>query len=115
MIIVAGLAGVPRLLLSRRFAELQHARLQDKKAVSRSRTMSLAVLFVVLVFTAMYLTRWRHEVWIAIAIVFSLLSSAEFFFQAQFPEVEALAFQNRLLGILYLGLSAASFVLLSRV
>lgn len=115
VIIVAGIAGLPRLLLSRRFAELQQAKLQQKNSIARSRTMSLVVFCVVLVFVGMYFTRWKHESWIAIAIIFSLLSSAEFFFQAQFPHVEALTFQNRLLGILYLGLSVASYLLLSRV
>ncbi len=115
VIIVAALAGLPRLLLSRRFAELQQAKLRDQSAIRRSRRMSVAVFAVVIVFTTMYFFRWRHEVWIAIAIIFSLLSSAEFFFQAQFPDLEALVFQNRLLGILYLGLSAASYVLLSRL
>lgn len=115
VVIVAGIAGLPRLLLSRRFAELQQAKLRQKNSVSRSRLMSLVVLGVVLVFTGMYFTRWKHESWIAIAIVFSLLSAAEFFFQAQFPNVEALTFQNRLLGILYLGLCIASYLMLSRV
>lgn len=115
VIIVSGIAGLPRLLLSRRFAELQQAKLSKKGSIARSRMMSLVVLFVVLIFTGMYFTRWRHEAWIAIAIVFSLLSAAEFFFQAQFPNVESLVFQNRLLGILYLGLCAASCVLLRRV
>jgi hypothetical protein len=114
VVIVAGIAGLPRLLLSRRFAELQLAKLRQKNSISRSRTMSLVVFAVVLIFTGMYFTRWRHQSWIAIAIAFSLLSCAEFFFQAKFPNVEALTFQNRLLGILYLGLSAASYVLLSR-
>lgn len=115
MIFVSGIAGLPRLLLSRRFAELQHAKLSQKGSIRRSRMMSLVVFVVVLIFAGMYFTRWRHEAWIAIAIIFSLLSSAEFFFQAQFPTVESLLFQNRLLGILYLGLCAASFVLLTRV
>lgn len=115
VIVVAALAGLPRLLLSRRFAELQQAKLRQKSSITRSRIMSLVVFLVVLIFAGMYFTRWRHEVWIAIAIVFSLLSSAEFFFQSQFPNVEALVFQNRLLGILYLGLSIASYVMLSRV
>lgn len=115
VIIVAGIAGLPRLLLSRRFAELQAAKLRQKNSIARSRTMSLVVFFVVLVFTGMYFTRWQHEAWILIAIIFSLLSSAEFFFQAQFPSPEALVFQNRLLGILYLGLCIASCLMLSRV
>lgn len=115
VIIVAGIAGLPRLLLSRRFAELQQAKLRQKNSIARSRVMSLVVFLVVLIFAGMYFTRWRHEVWIAIAIVFSLLSSAEFFFQAQYPGLESLVFQNRLLGILYLGLSIASYVMLSRV
>ena len=37
------------------------------------------------------------------------------FFQAQYPTLEALVFQSRLLGILYLGLAAASYVMLARV
>lgn len=115
VILVSGVAGLPRLLLSRRFAELQQAKLNQKGSIARSRLMSLVVFVVVLIFAGMYFTRWRHEVWIAIAIIFSLLSAAEFFFQAQFPNVESLIFQNRLLGILYLGLCVASCVLLTRV
>ena len=115
VIIVAGIAGLPRLLLSRRFAELQQAKLRERKSIVRSRRMSLIILIVVVAFAGVYFTRWGHEVWILIAIIFSLLSSAEFFFQAQFPSLESLVFQNRLLGILYLGLSIGSYVMLSRV
>src|SRR5437660_11044187 len=115
VIIVAGIAGLPRLFLARRFAELQQAKLQQKNSIVRSRTMGIIVLFVVLSFVALYFTRWGHEVWIEIAIAFSVLSAAEFFLQAQFPNVESLVFQNRLLGILYLGLSIGSYILLSRV
>jgi hypothetical protein len=50
-----------------------------------------------------------------IGTVFSLLSAAEAFFQAQFPTMDALVFQSRLLGILYLGLAAAAYVMLGRV
>jgi hypothetical protein len=112
VIIVAALAGIPRLLLSRRFAELQRAKLQQRSSLMRSRTLSLVIFFVVLVFAGVYFTRWGHQAWVEIAIVFSLLSAAEFFFQAQFPSLEALVFQNRLLGILYLGLSIGSFIVL---
>jgi len=115
VVIVAGVAGLPRLLLSRRIAELQQAKLRERKSIVRSRNMSLLILAVVIGFSGLYFTRWGHEVWIEIAIVFSLLSSAEFFFQAQFPSLEALIFQNRLLGILYLGLSVGSYLMLSRV
>ena len=115
VIIVAGLEGLPRLLLSRRFAELQQARLRDPKSIARSRNMSFIVLVVVVSFIALYFTRWGHEVWILIAIIFSLLSAAEFFFQAKFPSLEALVFQNRLLGILYVGLAIGSYLMLSRV
>lgn len=114
VVIVAGIAGLPRLLLSRRFAELQRAKLQERNSIKRSRMMSLVVFVVALIFAGMYFSRWGHTGWIAIAIVFSLLSSVEFFFQAQFPNLESLVFQNRLLGILYLGLSAASYLMLSR-
>jgi hypothetical protein len=115
VVIVAGIAGLPRLLLSRRFAELQQEKLQQPKSVTRSRTMSLIILAVVAGFAVLYFTTWGHEIWIEIAIIFSLLSAAEFFFQAQFPSLDALIFQNRLLGILYLGLSVGSYLMLSRV
>ena len=115
VIIVAGISGLPRLLLARRFAELQQAKLQQKSSIKRTRILSLATLLVVVSFIALYFSRWGHEIWIEIAIVFSVLSSAEFFFQSQFPNVESLVFQNRLLGILYLGLSIGSYILLSRV
>ena len=115
VVIVAGIAGLPRLLLSRRFAELQQAKLREGKSLMRSRILSLVTLFMAAVFVGLYFSPWGHQVWIVIAIVFSLLSAAEFFFQAQFPSLESLIFQNRMLGILYLGLSIGSFVMLSRV
>lgn len=111
---MAALAGIPRLLLPRRFAELQRAKLQQKNAPGRSRTMSLVLAGLVVVFAGLYFTPWGHKVWFEIAVIFSLLSAAEFFFQARFNSVEALVFQNRLLGILYLGLSVGSYIMLSR-
>lgn len=115
VIVVAAIAGLPRLLLSRRFAELQQAKLKQQKSIARSRNMSIMILVLVAIFASLYFTPWGHQAWIAIAIIFSLLSAAEFFFQSQFPSLEALIFQNRLLGILYVGLSAGSYLMLSRV
>lgn len=115
VIIVAGVSGLPRLLLARRFAELQHGKLQQKNSIKRTRFLSFATLLVVVSFVGLYFSRWGHEAWIAIAIVFSILSAGEFFFQSQFPNTESLVFQNRLLGILYLGLSIGSYILLSRI
>lgn len=115
VIIVAGLAGLPRVLLSRRFAELQHSKLLQENAIRRTRIMGIFVLLVVVLFSGLYFTRWGHEVWVKIAILFSLLSAVEFFAQAQFPSLEALMFQNRLLGILYLGLALGSYIMLSRI
>ena len=114
VVIVAALAGIPRLLLPRRFAELQRTKLQQKNSLTRARNMSLALAFIVVVFAGLYFTSWGHKVWIKIAVMFSLLSAAEFFFQARFNTVGALVFQNRLLGILYLGLSIGSYIMLSR-
>lgn len=113
VVIVAALAGIPRLLLSRRFAELQRTKLQQKNSLVRSRNMSLVLAFIVIIFAGLYFTPWGHKVWIEIAVLFSLLSAAEFFFQARFNSMEALIFQNRLLGILYLGLSVGSYIMLS--
>lgn len=114
VVIVAALAGIPRLLLSRRFAELQRTKLQQKNALVRSRNMSLILAFVAIVFAGLYFTPLGHRVWFKVAVIFSLLSAVEFFLQTKFNSVEALVFQNRLLGILYLGLSIGSYIMLSR-
>jgi hypothetical protein len=76
---------------------------------------SLLFLSVGVVFAGVYLTRWGRQGWVAIGAIFSVLSAAEAFFQSQYRSLDALIFQSRLLGILYLGLSAASCVLLSRL
>lgn len=114
VVIVAGLAGAIRVLLPRRFAELQIERMRQR-SISRERAKSLLFLLVAVIFAAIYFLPWGHQVWVAIGVVFSLISAAESFFQSQFRSLDALIFQSRLLGILYLGLAAGSYVLLSRV
>jgi len=115
VVIVAGLAGVIRLLLPRRFAELQLERFRATNAISKAKMRSLLFLALGLVFFGIYFVPWGHQIWIIIGAIFSLLSAAEAYFQAQFPTLEALVFQSRLLGILYLGLAAGSYVMLKRV
>jgi hypothetical protein len=114
VVIVAGLAGGVRVLLPRRFAEMQAERLR-RRPVSRERAKSLVFLTVGVIFGAIYLLPWGRQAWFAIGTIFSVISAAECFFQAQFPSVDALIFQSRLLGILYLGLAAGSYLMLSRV
>ena len=114
VIVIAGLAGAIRLLLPRRFAELQQERLRNR-SLRRERLKSLLFLSVGIIFGGVYLTRWGRQGWVAIGAIFSFLSAAESFFQAQYRSLDALVFQSRLLGILYLGLSAASCVILSRL
>jgi hypothetical protein len=114
VVVVAGLAGIIRILLPRRFAELQLERFKAGNALAKARMRSLLFVVVGLVFGALYFFPWGHQSWILIGTVFSLLSAAETFFQAQYPTLEALVFQSRLLGILYLGLAAASYVILAR-
>ena len=109
VVIVAGLAGAIRVALPRRFAEMQLARLQ-KQSISREHARSLLFLTMGVVFTIVY-----FQVWVAIGAIFSCISAAESFFQAQFRSLDALIFQSRLLGILYLGLAAGSYLMLSRV
>jgi hypothetical protein len=104
VVIVAGLAGVIRLLLPRRFAELQMERFRAANAIAKEK-----------IFGALYFLPWGHQSWVVIGTVFSLLSAAEAYFQARFPTLESLVFQSRLLGILYLGLAAGSYVILKRV
>ena len=115
VVVVAGLAGLIRVLLPRRFAELQMERFRAVNALKRARLRALLFIVVGLIFGALYFLPWGHQSWIIIGTIFSLLSAAETFFQAQFPTLEALVFQSRLLGILYLGLAAASYVILKRV
>lgn len=115
VVVVAGLAGLIRLLLPRRFAELQMERFKAVNAISRAKMRSLLFLAVGVVFGGIYFLPWGHQSWIVIGTVFSVLSAAEAYFQAQYPTLEALVFQSRLLGILYLGLAAGSYVMLKRV
>jgi hypothetical protein len=115
VVVVAGLAGVIRLLLPRRFAELQLERFKATNAISKAKMRSLLFLAVGVVFGGIYFLPWGHQSWIVIGTVFSVLSAAEAYFQAQYPTLEALVFQSRLLGILYLGLAAGSYVMLKRV
>lgn len=115
VVVVAGLAGLIRLLLPRRFAELQLERFKGANAISKAKMRSLLFLAVGVVFGGIYFLPWGHQSWIVIGTVFSVLSAAEAYFQAQYPTLEALVFQSRLLGILYLGLAAGSYVMLKRV
>jgi hypothetical protein len=115
VVVVAGLAGLIRLLLPRRFAELQLERFKAANAISKAKMRSLLFLAVGVVFGGIYFLPWGHQSWIIIGTVFSVLSAAEAYFQAQYPTLEALVFQSRLLGILYLGLAAGSYVMLKRV
>ena len=114
MIVIAGLAGAIRVLLPRRFAMLQQERLRNRPP-ARERLKSLLFFSVGMVFGGVYLTRWGRQSWFAIGAVFSFISAAECFFQAKYHSIDALIFQSRLLGILYLGLSAGSCVILSRL
>ncbi len=114
VVVVAGLAGLVRVLLPRRFAELQMERFRAANAINRARLRALLFVVVGVIFGALYFLPWGHQTWIIIGTIFSLLSAAETFFQAQFPTLEALVFQSRLLGILYLGLAAASYVILKK-
>ena len=115
VVVVAGLAGIIRVLLPRRFAELQMERFRPANALRRARIRALLYLVAGLIFGSLYFVPWgRHQSWIIIGTIFSLLSAAETYFQAQYPTLEPLVFQSRLLGILYLGLAAASYVILAK-
>ena len=117
VVVVAGLAGLIRVLMPRRFAELQLERFRATNALARARIRSLLFLISGVAFGAIYFLPWFHQSWIIFGIgtVFSLLSAAECFFQAQFPTLDSLIFQSRLLGILYLGLAAGSYALRTRI
>jgi hypothetical protein len=114
VVVVAGLAGIIRVLLPRRFAELQLEWLR-KSSSSKARMRALLFFVVGIAFGALYFIPWGRQAWVVIGTIFSLLSAAEVFFQAQFPTLDALIFQSRLLGILYLGLAAGSYFMLKRI
>jgi hypothetical protein len=114
VVVVAGLAGIIRVLLPRRFAELQMERFKAANSLSRAKMRALLFVIVGVVFGALYFLPWGHQSWIIIGTIFSLLSAAECFLQAQYPTLEALVFQSRLMGILYLGLAAGSYMMLAR-
>ncbi|MGH9564677.1 MAG: hypothetical protein ACRD4I_01720 [Candidatus Angelobacter sp.] len=115
MVIVAGLAGAIRVLLPRRFAELQLQNLGKAASISRAKLKALLFFGVAVIFGLLYFFPWGRQAWVVIGTVFSFLSAAEVYFQAKYPSLDALVFQSRLLGILYLGLAAGSYVMLSRI
>jgi hypothetical protein len=115
VVAVAGLAGVVRVLLPQRLAELQLERFRAVNALAKARWRSLLFAAMGLMFAAFYFLPWGHQGWIAIGAIFPLLGAAETFFQARFPTPDALIFLSRLLGILYLGLAAASYLLVARL
>ena len=115
IVVVSAVAGLPRVLLARRFAELQLARLQQKTKSTTARTMSIVFLFGALLLAAAYFTVWGHQIWLVIGVIFSLLSAAENFLESLVPTLDNMVFQKRLMGILYLGLSAGSLVVVSRL
>lgn len=115
VVIVAGLAGIIRLLLPRRFAELQLQNLGQATSISRAKMKALLFFVVGVIFGGLYFFPWGRQSWVVIGTVFTLLSAAEVYFQALYHSLEALVFQSRLLGILYLGLAAGSYVMLRRV
>lgn len=115
VVVVAGLAGAIRLLLPRHFAQLQLQWLQKtKSAPSKARMRALLFMGVGLLFGTLYFVPWGRQAAV-IGLIFSFLSAAEVFFQAQYPTMDALVFQSRLLGILYLGLAVGSYLTLSRI
>jgi len=114
VVIVAGLAGIIRVLLPRRFAELQMERFKAANSLSRAKMRALLFVVVGVVFGAIYFLPWGHQSWIIIGTIFSMLSAIECYFQALYPTLDALVFQSRLLGILYLGLAAGSYMMLAR-
>ena len=115
MVVVAGLAGAIRVLLPRRFAELQLANLRRRASLPRARMKIFAFFAVAVIFGLLYLSPWGRQSWVLIGALFSFLSAAEVFFQAKYQSLDALVFQSRLIGILYLGLAAGSYVMLSRI
>ena len=115
VVVVSGVAGLPRILLARRFAELQLAKLQQKSKAASARTMGIGFLCGTLLLAAAYFTPWGHQIWLIIAVIFSLLSGIEFFLESLVPTLDNMVFQKRLIGILYLGLSVGSFFMLPRV
>ncbi|HYX54351.1 MAG TPA: hypothetical protein VE783_12920 [Candidatus Limnocylindrales bacterium] len=114
VIVVAGLAGAIRVMLPRRFAELQLDWLK-RSAPGKAKLRALLFLVVGISFGALYFIPWGHQAWVIIGTIFSFISAAEVFFQAQYPTLDSLVFQSRLVGILYLGLAAGSYVMLSRI
>jgi hypothetical protein len=114
-VVVTGMAGLPRLLLARRFAELQLVKLRSRDTSNRIRTMSLLFVGGALFFLALYFTVGGRQAWLIIGVIFSLLSAIEFLLESRVPTLENLIFQKRLLGILYLGLSVGSFFMLRSV
>jgi hypothetical protein len=115
IVVVSAVAGLPRVLLARRFAELQLARLQQKTKSTTARSMSIVFFLGALLLAAAYFSPWGHQNWLVVGVIFSLLCAIENFLESLVPTMENMVFQKRLMGILYLGLAAGSVIVVSRL
>jgi len=114
VVILAGMAGAIRLLMPGRFAEMQQQRMK-KTSRTWAWVRSLMFVGVGLIFGAIYMAPEGHQTFVAIGTIFAFLGAGESLLQIQFSSLDSLIFQSRLLGILYLGLAAGSYVIVSRL
>lgn len=102
------------MLIPTRFAEMQLQRI-EKTSRTWGWLRSLVFVVVGLIFGAIYLAPEGHQTFVAIGTIFAFLGAGESILQIQFSSLDSLIFQSRLLGILYLGLAAGSYVVVSRL
>jgi hypothetical protein len=113
ILVMAAIAGLSKLLLAKRVATVMHMRLQQPNAARRLMIGAGLTAFSAILFIPLYL--WRRDVWLLLAVVYTFLLSAEFFFQSRYRDIDSLVFQNLVLGVLYTTLAISTYVLAIRV
>jgi hypothetical protein len=115
VVVVALWNGLSRLLFSRRVAEV-HQRTQPK-AARLAKIMGLGTLLGIAGYVGLLYFRKPENNWALVLapLGFLLLSAGDFFAKARPTNFQVRILLARLFGVLYLGLAAGSYLMLSRV
>lgn len=85
-----------------------------ERATTRRRYLVLGLVYMALALglLPLYYLFWRHQRWVLLAFVYSVISAGEFIWNARAQSVEKLGGQNKIFGGLYAMIAIATWLLL---
>lgn len=112
LLVVTILPAIVRVLRPVELARLTWQRYE--KASTRKRYLWLGLIYMGLALglLPLYYLFWRHQRWVLLAFVYSVVSAGEFIWNARARSVERLTGQNRIFGGLYAMIAIATWLLL---